>query len=66
MCARYFMGNLVRDPLGDISIETVYWERANPFKQVLNFVYNWISIKLPWLRLDNLQRKLHIRKSKKR
>lgn len=48
MLARHFMGDLV-DSIDDITVETASWERADPFKQVGDLIYNKLAIHIPWL-----------------
>ncbi len=50
MLARHFMKDLV-DSIDDITVETASWERADPFKQVWNLIYNRLAIKYPFLGL---------------
>ena len=62
MLARHFMGNLV-DSIDDITVETASWERADPFKQVGNLIYNKLAIKYPWLGLAEREHRKRIRRA---
>ena len=62
MIARHFMGDLV-DSIDDITVETASWERADPFKQVRNLIYNKLAIKYPWLGLADREHRKCIRRS---
>jgi hypothetical protein len=59
MLARHFMGDFV-DSIDDITVETASWERADPFKQVRNLIYNKLAIKYPWLGLAERECKKRI------
>jgi hypothetical protein len=48
MLARHFMIDLVTS-IDDITLETGSWERADPFKQAGNLIYNWWAIRFPYL-----------------
>lgn len=63
MLARHFMKDLVREPLDDITVETASWERADPFRQVGNMIYNKIAIMFPWLGLAEHEQRRRMRKS---
>lgn len=45
-CDRASLITLVED-IDDLRLETESWERADPFKQVANLVYNRLAIKYP-------------------
>lgn len=62
MLARHFMGDLV-DSIDDITVETASWERADPFKQVRNLIYNKLAIKYPWLGLAEREQRKRIKRS---
>ena len=62
MLARHFMRDLV-DDIGDISVETASWERADPFKQAWNLFYNRMAIKHPWLGLAEREHRRRVRRS---
>lgn len=62
MLARHFMGDLV-DSIDDITVETASWERADPFKQAKNLIYNKLAIKYPWLGLAERERRKRIRRA---
>lgn len=57
-CDRAFLITLVED-IDDLQLETESWERADPFKQVANLVYNRLAIKYP--RLGLAEREQHRR-----
>lgn len=61
MLARHFMKDLV-DKDDHIDIETSSWERANPFKQAGNLIYNRLAMSFPYL-AEREQRK-RIRRAK--
>ena len=61
MLARHFLLPFVQS-IDDITVETVSWERADPFNQVKNLIYNRLAIKYPWLGLaEREQRKRMLR-----
>src|SRR3989344_530532 len=62
MLARHFMGDLV-DSIDDITVETASWERADPFKQAGNLVYNKLAITYPWLGLAEREHRKRIRRA---
>jgi len=64
MLSRHFMKDLVGS-VDDITIETGSWERADPFKQVGNLIYNKTAIKFPWLGLAERERRRRVRRSEK-
>lgn len=53
MLDRYFMieRDCLVESIDDITVETASWERADPFKQAGNLIYNRLAIKYPWLGL---------------
>jgi hypothetical protein len=56
MLARHFMRDLV-DSIDDITVETASWERADPFRQARNLVYNRLAMSFPLLaRRERAQR----------
>ncbi len=59
MLARHFMGDLV-ESIDDITVETASWERADPFKQAKNLIYNKLAIKYSWLGLAERESRKHI------
>ncbi len=63
MLARHFMGDLV-ESIDDITVETASWERADPFKQVKNLIYNKLAIKYPWLGLAEREHRKRIKRAK--
>ena len=62
MLDRHFMRNLV-ESIDDITVETASWERADPFKQVRNLMYNRAAIKYPWLGLAERERRRRLQRS---
>lgn len=62
MLDRHFMGDLV-ESIDDITVETASWERADPFKQVKNLVYNKLAITYPWLGLAERERRKRIKRA---
>lgn len=62
MLARHFMGNMVAS-IDDITVETASWERADPFKQAKNLIYNKLAIKFPWLGLAEREHARRIRRA---
>lgn len=60
MLARHFMTEFV-DSIDNIKVETDSWERADPFKQVWNLIYNKLALKLPYL--AEREQKRRIRRS---
>lgn len=61
MLARHYMGGLV-ESIDDITVETVSWERADPFKQVWKMMYNKLALTFPWLGLaEHAQRQRIVR-----
>ena len=62
MLARHFMPKFV-ESIDDITVETASWERADPFKQAFNLIYNKLAIKFPWLGLAERERARRIRRS---
>ena len=63
MLARHFMKDLTTDMVDDITVETASWERADPFKQAGNLIYNKLAITFPWLGLAERERRRRIRRS---
>jgi len=57
MLARHFMIDLV-ESIDDITVETASWERADPFKQVYNMIYNRLAIRFPYLAHREHQKRL--------
>lgn len=62
MLARHFMGGLV-ESVDDISVETASWERADPFKQASNLIYNKLAIKYPLLGLAEREYRRRVRRA---
>jgi hypothetical protein len=62
MLARHFMLPLV-ETIDDIRVETSSWERADPFKQVGNLIYNKLAITYPWLGLAKREHDRRIKRS---
>lgn len=62
MLARHFMGDFV-DSIDDITVETASWERADPFKQASNLIYNKLATTYPWLGLAEREHRRRIRRS---
>ena len=62
MLARHFMGGLVGS-IDDITVETGSWERADPFKQAGNLIYNKLAITFPWLHLAEREQRRRMRRS---
>lgn len=62
MLTRHFMGDLV-ESIDDITVETASWERADPFKQAGNLIYNKLAITYPWLGLAERESRRRIRRS---
>ena len=57
MLARHFLLPFING-IDDITVETASWERADPFKQVRNLIYNCLAIKFPFLaRRESKQRR---------
>lgn len=65
MLARHFMLKLV-ESIDDITVETASWERADPFKQAFNLIYNKAAIKYPRLCLAEREQMRRIRLSENR
>jgi len=65
MLARHFLLPFVKT-IDDITVETASWERADPFKQVGNLIYNKLAITYPWLRLAEREHRQRMRKAKKK
>jgi len=63
MLARHFLLPFVKT-IDDIRVETDSWERADPFKQVGNLVYNKLAITYPWLRLAEREHQRRMRRAK--
>ncbi len=63
MLARYFMLKFV-ESIDDIAVETASWERADPFKQVGNLIYNKLAITFPWLGLAEREQRKRICRAK--
>ncbi len=64
MLARHFLLPFVKS-IDDITVETASWERANPFRQAGNLIYNKLSITFPWLRLAEREHRQRIYRAKK-
>lgn len=62
MVGRHFFYGLI-DSIDDLTVETASWERADPFKQVQNLLYNKLAITYPWLGLAERERNKRIRRS---
>ena len=63
MLARHFLLPFVKN-IDDINVETASWERANPFKQVGNLIYNKLAITYPWLGLAERERRHRMQRAK--
>ena len=63
MLARHFMKDLV-ESIDDITVETASWEKADPFKQAGNLIYNKLAITFPWLGLAEREHRRRIRRAK--
>ena len=63
MLARHFLLPFVKT-IDDIRVETDSWERADPFKQAGNLVYNKLAITYPQLRLAERERKRRMCRAK--
>lgn len=63
MLARHYLGEFV-ESIDDITIETASWERADPFKQAFNLIYNRLAFRFPYLivreRNKRIKRAAHI------
>lgn len=57
MLARHFMADIV-ESIDDITVETASWERADPFKQAYNMIYNRLAIRFPYLARRECQKRL--------
>ena len=64
MLARHFLLSFVKS-IDDITVETASWERANPFRQVGNLIYNKLAITFPWLYLAEYEHRRRMRRAKK-
>ncbi|MEK7121536.1 MAG: hypothetical protein AAB857_02400 [Patescibacteria group bacterium] len=62
-CDRACLTTLVED-IDDLRLETESWERADPFKQAGNLIYNKLAIKYPWLGLAERERRKRIHRAK--
>lgn len=62
MLARHFMRDLV-DDIDGITVETSSWERADPFKQAGNLIYNKLAITYPWLGLAEREHRRRVWRS---
>ncbi|MEK7138551.1 MAG: hypothetical protein AAB799_00005, partial [Patescibacteria group bacterium] len=62
-CDRACLITLVED-LDDLRLETESWERADPFKQVANLVYNRFAIKYPRLGLAEREQRRRMLRAK--
>lgn len=62
MLSRHFMDDLI-ESVDDITVETGSWERADPFKQAGNLIYNKLAIKYPWLGLAEREHRKRIRRA---
>lgn len=63
MLARHFLLPFVKT-IDDIRVETDSWERADPFKQAGNLVYNKLAITCPWFRLAERERQRRMIRAK--
>jgi hypothetical protein len=63
MLARHFMLPFV-ESIDDITVETASWERADPFLQVGNLIYNKLALRFPFL--ARWERRRRIKKSENR
>jgi hypothetical protein len=54
------------ESIDDITVETASWERADPFKQAGNLIYNRLAIKIPWLGLAERERRRRVAASERR
>ena len=62
-CDRAFLRTLIED-IDDLRLETESWERADPFKQVANLVYNRLAIKYPRLGLAEREQRRRMLRAK--
>jgi len=63
MLARHFLLPFVKT-IDDIRVETDSWERADPFKQVGNLIYNKLSITYPRLGLAERERRCRMHRAR--
>ncbi len=65
MLARHFMDKKDKlvDSIDDITVETASWERADPFKQVKNLIYNKLAISYPLFGLAERERQKRLKLS---
>lgn len=63
MLARHFLLPFVNS-IDDITVETASWERADPFKQAGNLIYNKLAITYPWFGLAKWERRRRMRRAK--
>ncbi|HZZ99198.1 MAG TPA: hypothetical protein VFK07_00610 [Candidatus Paceibacterota bacterium] len=63
MLDRHFLIRFV-ESIDDITIETASWERADPYRQVRNMIYNKLAIKYPWLGLAEREHRIRLERSK--
>lgn len=61
--ARAFLLPFVKT-IDDITLETGSWERADPFKQAGNLIYNRIALKYPWLGLAEREQRRRMERAK--
>lgn len=61
--ARAFLLPFVKT-IDDITLETGSWERADPFKQAGNLIYNRLAIKYPWLGLAERKQSRRMERAK--
>lgn len=63
MLARHFLLPFVKT-IDDMTLETDSWERADPFKQAGNLIYNKLAIKYPWLGLAEREQRRRMERAK--
>lgn len=63
--ARAFLLPFVKT-IDDITLETGSWERADPFKQAGNLIYNRAALKWPWLGLAEREQRRRMERAKQR
>ncbi|GEM_PF-1977505 len=64
MLDRHFLLHLVQT-IDDIIVRTASWEKANPFKQVGNLIYNKLAISFPWLGLAERELRRRVLKAER-
>ncbi|MEX2090855.1 MAG: ElyC/SanA/YdcF family protein [Candidatus Paceibacterota bacterium] len=63
MLARHFLLPFV-ESIDDMTVETASWERADPFKQAGNLIYNKLAITYPWLGLAEREQRRRMQRAK--